>query len=138
MNEKILEMVLQHKEDSFFTYAEFTDEARVKAEEALSITLPEQYVEYLKAFGHGGVAGVEILGIGCDASMIFVDNTMLYRDSGLPENLVVIENCDEWLYCVDCTNGTVVSWEIDGEVRPEFDCFDNFVLSEYTDAIENL
>ena len=138
MNEKILETAVQYKKDSFFTYAEFTDEVRVKAEKILSVILPEQYVEYLKAFGHGGVAGVEILGIGCDASMIFVDSTMLYRGYGLPKNLVVVENCDEWLYCVDCANGTVVSWEIDGDVKPEFDCFDDFVLSEFADAIENL
>ncbi len=54
MNEKILEMVAQYKEDSFFTYAEFTDEARVRAEKSLNVILPDQYVEYLKAFGHGG------------------------------------------------------------------------------------
>lgn len=138
MNEKILEMVAQYKEDSFFTYAEFTDETRVTAEKALKVILPEQYAEYLKAFGHGGVAGVEILGMGCDGSMIFVDSTLRYRGYGLPENLVVVENCDEWLYCVDCSNDAVVSWEIDGEVKPEFDCFDDFVLSEYADAIENL
>lgn len=138
MNEKILEMVAQHKEDSFFTHAEFADETRVTAEKALKVTLPAQYAEYLKAFGHGGVAGVEILGMGCDGSMIFVDSTLRYRGYGLPENLIVVENCDEWLYCVDCSNGAVVSWEIDGEVKPEFDCFDDFVLSEYADAIENL
>ena len=55
MNEKIFEMVAQYKEDSFFTYAEFTDEARVRAEKSLNVILPDQYVEYLKAFGHGGL-----------------------------------------------------------------------------------
>ncbi len=138
MNEKILEMVAQYKGDSFFTYAEFTDEARVRAEKSLNVILPDQYVEYLKAFGHGGVAGVEILGMGCDGAMIFVDSTTLYRGYGLPESLVVVENCDEWLYCIDCSNGAVVSWEIGGDVKPEFDCFDDFLLSEYSDAIENL
>ncbi len=138
MNEKILEAVAQHKEDSFFTHAEFSDENRTRAEETLGLSLPGQYVEYLKTFGHGGVAGVEILGIGCDGTLIFVDKTMLYRGYGLPENLVVVENCDEWVYCIDCSSAAVVSWEVDGEVKPEFDCFDDFVLSEYSDAIENL
>ena len=41
--------------------------------------------------------------------MIFVDTTMDYRDEDLPENLVAIENVDEWLTCIDCNTGKIVS-----------------------------
>ncbi len=138
MNERILEMVAQHKGDSFFTYAEFTDEARLRAERALAVSLPEQYVEYLKTFGHGGVAGVEILGIGHDGSPIFVDRTIFYRGYGLPENLVVVENQDEWLTCIDCDTGKIVSWAQPEGVMPEYNCFDDFVVDEFQEAIDNL
>ncbi|WP_195419750.1 SMI1/KNR4 family protein, partial [Collinsella sp. D33t1_170424_A12] len=91
MNHQILNMVDQHRENSFFTHAEFNDETRALAEQKLGLRLPEQYVEYLKTFGHGGVGGVDILGVGCDGSLIFVEETLLYRKYGLPKNLVVVE-----------------------------------------------
>lgn len=138
MNEKILGMANQYEEDSFFTHAEFTDEARAVAEHDLNLVLPEQYVEYLKAFGHGGVGGVEILGVGCDGSLIFAVNTLLYRKYGLPLNLVVIENHDEWLACADCETGKIVAWSQGGEVLPEHDCFDDYVVEEFREAIDNL
>lgn len=116
MNEKILGMANQYEDDSFFTHAGFTDEARAVAERDLNLVLPEQYFEYLKAFGHGGVGGVEVLGVGCDGGLIFVENTLFYRKYGLPLNLVVIENHDEWLACVDCETGKIVTWSQGGEV----------------------
>lgn len=77
MNEIIVEMATRNAENSFFTRAEFTDEARATAESTLDVTLSNQHVEYLEAFGHGGVAGVGILGVGCDGSLLFVEETLL-------------------------------------------------------------
>ena len=138
MNKEIVEMATRYEENSFFTHAEFTDELRAAAESELKLKLPEQYVDYLKAFGHGGVGGVEILGIGCDGSLIFVEDTKLSRKYGLPMNLVVIENHDEWLSCVDCDTGKMVTWAQDEEVLPEHDCFDDYVIEEFQEAIDNL
>lgn len=138
MNKMILEMAAQYEEDSFFTRAGFSDEARARAEHELNLTLPDQYVEYLKTFGHGGVAGVEILGVGCNGNLIFVEETILYRKYGLPLNLVVVENHDEWLICADCDTGKIVSWCRDEDVLPEHDCFDDYVVNEYQEAIDNL
>lgn len=138
MNKKILEMAAQHKEDSFFTYDDFNNETRQRAEDALNVHLPEQYVEYLKMFGHGGVAGVEILGVCQSGSLAFVDSTQLYRRHGLPENLVIIENQDEWMTCIDCATGKIVSWSQDGSVLPEYDCFDDCIVDEFQEAIDNL
>lgn len=138
MNKKILDMVSQHKEDSFFTRTGFTDELRVEAERKLGLTLPSQFVEYLANFGHGGIGGVEILGVACDAELIFVEETELYRKYGLPNNLVVIENHDEWLSCIDCDNGKVVTWAQGEEVLLEHNCFDDYVVEEFQEAIDNL
>ena len=138
MNEKINKLVAEHESDSFFTKVAPTDEMIADAQEKLGVALPAQYVDYLKAFSHGGIGGVEILGIGFDGSVIFVEQTLSERNYGLPDNLVVVENVDEWVYCIDCDTEAVVSWsQIDG-VRPEFKDFDEFVISEFNDAIENL
>ena len=60
-----------------------------------------------------------------------------HRD-GLPLNLVVIENHDEWLACADCETGKTVTWSQGGEVLPEHDCFDDYVVEEFREAIDNL
>ena len=64
----------------------------------MDLILPSQYVEFLKTYGHGGICGVCTDGIGLDGSYVFVENTLEYRAEGLQENLIVIENADEWLY----------------------------------------
>ncbi len=138
MNGKIKSLIDQYQEEGDFTRARPTPNMLDTVRSVLGVTLPEQYLDYLNEYSHGGIAGVEILGIGLTGKVFFLDETLEYRDEGLPDNLVVVENCDEWLYCIDCSDGTVVSWEINGNVKREFDCFDDFLLSEYSDAIENL
>lgn len=49
---------------------------------------------------------------------------LLIREKGLPENFV-IEDCDEFYYCLDTSNGKIASWsqyDNDG-VRYRFDNF---------------
>ena len=70
--------------------------------------------------------------------MLFLETTLRYRKYGLPHNLLAIENVDEWLYSIDCDTGSVVSWSQADGIRPEFSSFDEFVISEFNDAIENL
>ena len=138
MNETIAKMAKEYEEDSFFTHAPFTDEMLGAAQCELGVVLPTQYVDSLKEFGHGGVAGVSIEGVGCDGSLIFVEDTIEYRGLGMPSNLVIVENIDEWVYCIDCDTGHIVSWsQLDG-VRDEYDDFDAFVIDEFTEAIANL
>lgn len=70
--------------------------------------------------------------------MLFLDATLRYREYGLPSNLLVVENCDEWLYCLDCDNGEVVFWsQIDG-VRREYPSFDDFLIQDLEGVIANL
>lgn len=82
---------------------------RKSAQEQLDVTIPRQFLECLGACSHGGIGGVEILGVGLTGTMLFLDVTVRYRRYGLPHNLLVVENCDEWLYCLDCDIGEVVS-----------------------------
>ena len=138
MNSAIDRIVAQYRDSAFFTYEHLTDEQLLKAESELNVTLPSQFVSFLRVFGHGGVAGVEILGVARGGVLSFVDETKWFRKYGLPNNLVAIENHDEWLACIDCDTGKVVTWSQGGEVLPECDSFDEYVLQEYREGIDNL
>lgn len=49
-----------------------------------------------------------------------------------------MENCAEWLYCIDCDDGSVVSWDLGGYVKPEHPCFDDYLLDRLNDAVEDM
>lgn len=138
MNKEILEKIKKYEEPMDFTYATVTNEMVEMAEKTLSVKLPKQYIEFLQMFGHGGIGGIEILGVGLTGRMIFVETTLDYRDEELPKNLVVIENVDEWLTCIDCNNGRIVTWDFSGYVKDDYACFDDYLMSQMNDAIENL
>ena len=104
----------------------------------IMLCLPEQYIVFLKRFGHGGIGGIEVMGFGLTGRMIFVDTTMDYRKDDLPENLVVIENVDEWLTCIDCNTGKIVSWDFSGYIKEDYDCFDDYLIDQMNGAIENM
>ena len=138
MNNQILETIKKYEITGDFTYATVTDEMITMAEIRLNVKLSEQYIIFLKMFGHGGICGLEIMGVGLTGRMIFVDTTMDYRDEGLPDNLVVIENVDEWLSCIDCNTGKIVSWDFTGYIKEDYSCFDDYLMDQMNSAIENL
>ncbi|MBQ9069030.1 MAG: SMI1/KNR4 family protein [Eggerthellaceae bacterium] len=138
MNDKISALIAQYESDGDFTHVAPTAEMLEEAQSRLGVVIPQQFVDYLNAYSHGGIGGIEILGIGLTGKMVFLDATLRYREHGLPNNLLVVENCDEWLYCLDCDNGKVVSWsQIDG-TRCEYPSFDDFLIQDLEDAIANL
>lgn len=138
MNTRIRALIAQHEKEGDFTHVAPTEEMLASAQRLLDVTIPQQFVDYLAEYSHGGVGGVEILGVGLTSDMLFVDTTLRYRKYGLPHNLLAVENCDEWLYCLDCDTGEVVSWsQVDG-VLPGYPSFDDFLLQDLEDAIENL
>lgn len=138
MNEKIIELIKKYQRPTSFNHAPFTVEEKAHAQHELGVTLPEEYVAFLDCYGHRGLDGFEILGIGLDGSNIFMETTLEYRKHGLPKNLVVIENCDEWLECLDCDNGEVISWSMDGDIVSTAPAFDDFLLDEIENAIDNM
>ena len=138
MNEIILNTIKKYEEKGDFNYASVTDKMIEDAEKQLGVKLPEQYIEYIKKFGHGGIAGLEIIGVGLTGRMLFVESTLEYRAEELPDNLVVIEKVDEWLMCLDCNTGKVVSWDFSGYIKDEYDSFDDYLIDKMNSAIENL
>ena len=138
MNDIILNTIKKYEVKGDFNYASVTDDMISDAEEILGVKLPNQYVDYIKMFGHGGIAGVEILGVGLTGKMIFVESTLEYRADELSGNLVVIENVDEWLMCLDCDTGKVVSWDFTGYIKEEYDSFDDYLMDQMNNAIENI
>ncbi len=138
MNNKILEIIKTYEKPGDFTHVSVTESMIESAEKALEVKLPKQYIEFLKLFGHGGIAGIEVLGIGKTGRLIFVDTTLDYREEGLLPNFVVIENVDEWLMCLDCTTEKVVSWDFSGYIREDYTNFDEYLLEQINNAVENI
>ena len=138
MKDSIRTLITKYEEPGDFTYAKATDSELELAEKEIDLTLPSQYVKFLKTYGHGGICGVCTDGIGLDGRYVFVENTLEYRAEGLPENLIVIENADEWLYCIDANTGKVVSWDMSGFIKEEYDSFDDYLIGQMNDAIENM
>ena len=138
MNDQIRTLIAQHEQEHDFTRVAPTEEMLASAQRLLGVTIPQQFVEYLNEYSHGGVGGVEVLGVGLTGTMLFLEVTLDYRKYGLPHNLLAVENCDEWLYCIDCDTGEVVSWsQVDG-VLPGYPSFDDFLLDDLHEAIDNL
>jgi len=48
-----------------------------------------------------GIYGVEILGSSKSGEPSVVRRTEFYREFGLQKNFVVIEDCDEYIFCLD-------------------------------------
>ena len=138
MNDQIRALIAQHEEDAHFTRVAPTEEMLESAQRLLGVTIPQQFIDYLMEYSHGGVSGVEVLGVGLTGTILFLEVTLRNRKYGLPSNLIVIENCDEWQECIDCDTGEVVSWDpIEGAIV-DYPDFDSFLLDRTQDAIENL
>ncbi|SDC80479.1 SMI1-KNR4 cell-wall [Melghirimyces thermohalophilus] len=141
--EKILSMIQQYGNNRSFTGP--VDDSRIKQiENMLEVTLPDDYKWFVRNFGHGGIAGVEILGIAKTEIPTCVKSTQTYREEGLPHSLVVIENCDEWVYCLDTSklvNGEcpVIDWDFLGNAGIQtYKNFYEFLSDRFSDAVENL
>ncbi len=137
MSGRLARLIKRYESKGDFTYASVSEFQLKEAEQKLGVKLPAQYIDFLKQYGHGGIAGIEIIGVGINGNLLFVNETLKYRKYGLAVNLIVVENCDEWLYCIDCNTGNVVSWS-DGDVENSYSSFDDFLLDRFADAIENL
>jgi len=140
MNAEIEELISEFGNPGDFTRIAPTPEKVAEIQTDLGVTLPKQFLDYLAEYSHGGICGVEILGIGLTGRAIFEEATIDYRKDGLPANYVVVENCDEWLYCIDCDTGEIVSWSMydnDGSI-PAYPDFDSFLLDSFKEAADNM
>lgn len=137
MIDEMKKIIETYEEKGDFTYTTITEDQIVEAQNILGVELPVQYLDFLRTYGHGGIGGIEVIGIGKNGKMLFVSETLEYRQYGLGKNLILIENCDEWVYCIDCTNNSIVSWNRE-EIQDAYPDFDSYLLDRFTDAAENL
>ena len=120
-----------------------SDDKIVQIEEILKVKLPESYKWFLKNYGQILIMGVEIYGVLENKILSCVKVTEDYRKFGLPNKFVVVENCDEWVYCIDTSNieygeCRVVDWDrIDGIGIEEYESFLKFFYERLVTAMEN-
>lgn len=138
MKNKIIELIESNEEvfEGAFLMRFPTDEELVDAEKTLGFEIPEEYVWFLKTYGHGGNF-FEFLGYGLNGSAIFINKTIREREYGLPKELLVIEDCDEYVRCIDTVSKEIVSWSkhdndgiikvADGFYEHFLDCIDNAI-----------
>lgn len=118
------------------------DNRIIEVEKELNVILPESYKWFLREYGHGGVAGVTILGIGLSGVPSVVRFTQRYRKLGIPNSWVVIYDADEWFYCLETnrmTNGEcpVIDRDFRGESFRHFDNFYLFLIGKLESALED-
>lgn len=118
------------------------DDKIMEVEKKLNVTLPESFKWFLREYGHGGVAGVTILGIGLTGMPPVVKFTQYYRKYGMPKSLVVINSVDEWVYCLETSKMVdgecpVIDWDLQGESVQHFDNFYEFLIKELERALED-
>ena len=113
-------------------------------EASLGVALPKDYQWFLRTYGHGRCFGLEIEGGSLNgATARVVEETKRNREVGLPEHLVTIANCDEYICCLDTSkmkNGVcpVVGCEFDGgHFLFQEDSFLEYFYQELLDHEEN-
>lgn len=139
MKEKIKNIIDKYSEEACFT-GKVTDKSVIENSlDELGASKLNDYRWFLENYGQGGIGGVEILGISKTNKAVFKDVTLRYRKFNLPENLIVMENCDEWLYCIDINTCKIVSWDRISGIRVErYNTFFDFLIDRFNDEIDNL
>lgn len=90
-------------------------------QDKLGVALPDSYRWFLSNFGSGGLFGVDILGIAKSNIAPIINETKVYRKLGLDSGLVVIENMDEYAYCLNTkqmkdNECPVIAWDKQGGI----------------------
>ncbi|WP_057913843.1 SMI1/KNR4 family protein [Peribacillus muralis] len=94
------EFIKQYGEDDDFTGGVSEDKVK-ETEQKLQVSLPESYKWFLRNYGYGGFFGVDIIGYGFTGPAV-VDATKGHKKYyDLIDGLVVIEDIDEFAYCLD-------------------------------------
>lgn len=94
--------IFDNKSDAEFTGGVKNDQINY-IENELNIMLPESYKCFLSKYGHGGLYGETLLGCGLNETYPVIDQTIRYRKLGIGNKFVVIQNLDEFVYCLDTT-----------------------------------
>ncbi|MDR3000945.1 MAG: SMI1/KNR4 family protein [Fibromonadaceae bacterium] len=142
MSEIIAKMVKEYEEDALI-WGEVTEDAIENAENALGVKFPKEYREFVKAYGSGGIGGVEIEGVEDEGASV-VDATERHRELGLDKSMIVVMDSGPFINCLDTSeNGSAVYtlYRADkgfSERRKDYDSFTEFVIGEFQEAIDNI
>ncbi|WP_419882935.1 SMI1/KNR4 family protein [Peribacillus sp. B-H-3] len=139
MNNKLVEMIYEYIEEGDFIGEVFDDSIK-KAENTLEVSFPTEYKEFVKKYGSGGICGVDILGVEGASYASVVESTERYRKLGLPNKYIVIENVDEFVYCLNTVEEfNVVRWDdISKREVPRYTTFNEYLQDSFQEAIDNL
>ena len=55
MNDKIASMIAQYESDGDFTHVAPTPEMLEEAQMQLGVSIPQQFIDYLNTYSHGGI-----------------------------------------------------------------------------------
>ncbi|AIQ11226.1 SMI1/KNR4 family protein [Paenibacillus durus] len=140
--DELIAFIHEHSDDTDFTGG-IPDADIEKIERELKVEFPQSYKWFLNNYGSGGLFGVDILGYGKSSIPSVVSNTERLRNLGLPPEYIVIENCEEFFYCIDA--GTlldgdcpIISWDrVAGFSGKRADNFYDFLSNRLSEAKEN-
>ncbi|BBW98608.1 SMI1/KNR4 family protein [Geobacillus icigianus] len=143
MNEKELTALInENMEPDDFTGGVAESEIK-RIQNELGVMLPKSYQWFLMNYGSGGMFGIDILGIGKSNLASVVIETKRYRELGLDRHLVVIENCGEYVYCLDTrkmenNECPVIAWDRQQGIDEMFEAnnFFEFLWERLADAKE--
>ena len=138
--ERNIERILENEEEVFhdsFSYIVPDEDMLRKAEARLGFRIPEQYLWFMKKYGSGGLL-FDFLGFDQSGNCHFADVTEEMRLSGLPDWMLVIEDCGEFVNAIDVRSGKVISFSPDdGEgAIEENDTFCDYFLECIVNALE--
>ena len=138
--DSVFDLLRKYEKKGDFAHSSVTQQMIKEAEERLGGKLTEAYKKFLLEFGFGGLDGIETLGIAKNGRMVVVDTTLELRTLGMPKNLIAIEDCDEWFYCIENESQRVVSWSIEdgNDYRESYSDFEAYLQDRANDAIDNL
>lgn len=106
-------------------------------EKCLKVSLNQEYKVYLKMYGMILGFGERFLGCGKNETMSVVEETESFRQYGLPNNMIVVSNADEYIYCLDLSTGNVISWDMGNKkVIYEYSSFGAFLYNTLVEAKE--
>ena len=136
MQKKIEKFINENIQKIGYFTGGISEEKIQKVEELLNVNLPESYKWFLRNYGYGSLYGVKILGWGkSDEEIPVVEDTVAYRQLGLPSNFIVVENVGEWMYCLNCDDGRICMWS---PWNPNFDyCYNDFYDFLFTQFSES-
>ncbi|MFS0598596.1 SMI1/KNR4 family protein [Peribacillus frigoritolerans] len=109
------EFIKKYGKDDDFTGRVSEDKVK-ETEKKLQVPLPESYKWFLKNYGSGGSFGIDIIGYDFVGPSVVTATKEHQKYYGLIDGIVVIEDIDEFAYCLDTNkmiNGEcpVIMWD---------------------------